>query len=104
LQNLFTGARQFRAWHWQLPVSALQALIAEFFYHARYDAQRDLLIDTSPAPTSMGSPRAQWVNPDPAIAKAQAAYYAAVEAARPPQVMPAHAPTSPPKSRPGWAS
>ncbi len=49
-----------------------------------FDPVTDRLISISPPPSSLGSPPAPWVNPDSAIAKAQAALKAALAAASPP--------------------
>ena len=69
------------------PEAAIHALVREFYMNAAWDPEQDRLIDTSPPAQVVCSAAipAPYVNPDPDIAKAQAAYHAALAAAAPPQ-------------------
>jgi hypothetical protein len=79
--------------------------------NARFDAERDLLIDTSPPPqTVCTAMREPYAHPDPAIAKIVADYQAALLAARGPEPVRAQRfekpqPAAPrnPFRRPGFA-
>ena len=61
-----------------LPEAAIHALVKEFYMNTKWDPLIDRLVDVAPPATvacPMGVP-APFVHPDPAIAKAQAAYHA----------------------------
>jgi hypothetical protein len=71
----------------RLPEAAMHTLTKEMNPNGsvKFDAASDRLIDTNTTATSMGIVPEPWVNPDPAIAAAQAAYKAALAAAKPPE-------------------
>ena len=67
----------------QLPVEQIHLLVKEFYPNGnvKFDPEQDLLIDSSPPPTKLGTLPEPWINPDSAIAKAITDYRAALAAA-----------------------
>ena len=71
-----------------LPESALHALTREFYMNARFDPEQDRFIDTSPEPTTVCKTVPEpYRCPDPNVQAAQDAYYAALRATRPPDLV-----------------
>jgi hypothetical protein len=88
-----------------LPEETLHKLTQEFFMNARFNPETNLLEDTRPPPAAfpVHCVPEPWTNPDPAIARAQAAYKVALEAARP-KPPPKPVKLEPKRLMPGWAN